>query len=329
MKIIIKITVLILLMATAVSCTSTPIVAPSGQTAATNGSLGPTETQPLVATETPTVTATSTITSTPTPPPDLELTNVTISPDDYNVVGQEHVLMGRIRNNTNTTMLLFSEKKAFSFNIEMWEYDLHVKYNRDQAYYHSISQYDIEVGSDQKTMNCILYPGEEGVIVFGFNDATMSSTFEQKTTYSGPLGVWYTYQSYYDTKPNIPTGYHNKAENVTFQKKYGGIVFDFDLQLLDKVLYPDFYVDQPTWVMLYDKDGKIIDILYMDMAHYYPGFSKGRLLHVHSPTSDAITDKAYFKAAVPVTSEMADQVDHIEVFSELEEQPICSSYYNK
>jgi hypothetical protein len=64
------------------------------------------------------------------------LLNVTVYPNTYNVVGQSYALMGRIRNNTNTTMLLYDDKKAFNFHIEPWEYGQQRKLFETPEYFH-------------------------------------------------------------------------------------------------------------------------------------------------------------------------------------------------
>jgi hypothetical protein len=280
----------------------------------------------LTITPTPTVTATATITPTPTPPPDLELTNVTLVPNTFNSVGKGYQLMGRIRNNTNTTMILLGDSTPFIFTVETWEYDKQMKIFQDPEYFHIIFKEVIQVGWDYRVMNCILYPGEEGVIAIGigpFAGASERTLYEYTKDYKGPLGIWYSYQSFYDTKSNLPAGFHYKAENVTMQKEDWGIIFDFDLNILNNHLYHGLYYDNPTWVIIYDKDGKIIDIFYKDLT-LYPGYDIGKLFHVHFSTAYAIQNPEYFKPFMEVTPEITARADHIEVFSELNESPVCS-----
>lgn len=194
------------------ACSTTPVT--TGRPSGTDG--GPSSIPTAVFTRTitktptisptPTVTSTPTITLTPTPPPDVELTNITIYPDTYNIVGQGYKLMARIRNNTNTTMVLYDTKKVFSFSIELWEYDQQMKYNQDPRFFHANYQFDVSAGAYRRLMNCILYPGEEGVAVVGFS--SYGKLDEERKNYNGPLGVWYGYQSFYDTKPDLPQGFH-------------------------------------------------------------------------------------------------------------------------
>jgi hypothetical protein len=328
-------TVSALLLATASACTSMTTVTQPTQTTETVGTIAGTvvitETQTPTVSPTPTITPTLTIAPTPTPPPDLELLDVTVYPNTYNVVGQSYALMGRIRNDTNTTMLLYDDKKAFNFHIESWEYDQQGKLFEDPEYFHYIYQFDLEVGWDHKNMNCILYPGEEGVLAFKFSSRghVQDIKSEHMTTYNGPLGVWYTYTSSYDTKSDLPKGFHYKVENLTFQDKDGVIVFDFDLYIPNDHLYPDWNYLHPIWVIFYDKDGKIIDILQKDLVHYYPGYYVGKTLHIHSSTGMTNQQPEYFDPTIDLTSEMAAQVDHLEVLSELNEEPVCTRVMQK
>ncbi len=282
-------------------------------------------------TPTPTITTTPTITPTPTPPPDLELTNISIYPDTYNVAGQGYDLLARIRNNTKTTMILYDTKKVFSFTVESWEYDQQMKLGFDAEYFYAKYQFDVKAGGDFRIMNCILYPGEEGIAVIGFSSFGQVDTikFDKVPKYDGPLGLWYTYQSFYDTRPDLPRGFHYQAENITFQNIAGNIAFDFDLNILANHIYPDFGSMHFTWVIFYDKDEKILDVLKKDLVHYYPGYYTGKQLHIHSITADAIENPEYFEPAIEVTPELAAKVDHLEVISELEEDPVCQSGYNK
>jgi hypothetical protein len=319
------------------ACSTTPVTV--GGPGGTDGgpSSIPTAVYTRTITKTPTISPTPTVTSTPTftptpmPPPDLELLDVTVYPNTYNVVGQSYALMGRIRNNTNTTMLLYNDKKAFSFTVESWEYDEQKKLNEDAEYIHAIYQFDLKVGWDHKNMNCILYPGEEGVIAFRFSNLghVNMKTYDQTPKYTGSLGVWYTYTSSYDTKPDLPARFHYKAENLTFQDKDGAIVFDFDLFIPNDHLYPDWNYLHPTWVIFYDKDGKIIDILQKDLVHYYPGYYVGKTLHIHTSTGYTNQQPEYFDPTIKLTSEIAAQVDHFEVLSELNEEPVCTRVLQK
>jgi hypothetical protein len=132
------------------------------------------KTKTTALTYTPTSTNTWVPSSTPTigPPPDLELKDVTIYPETNFEVRQRYYLMGKVRNNSNSIMQFKGKYVAFKFNFEVWEYD---KLDKEGPsiydYYHIKFTYEFWPGHDSnyRSMNCFLFPGEEGVVFFEFN----------------------------------------------------------------------------------------------------------------------------------------------------------------
>ncbi len=116
---------------------------------------------------TKTTTHTKTITPTQGPPPELELINISIFPEHENMVGDYYNIFGRIRNNTDKIMVFFSKDIVIIFNIDVWQRDK----NADGTYrgYAIHSQYidKAERGGElSRSMNCILYPHEEGIYYY-------------------------------------------------------------------------------------------------------------------------------------------------------------------
>ncbi|MGB7540330.1 MAG: hypothetical protein WBM17_17445, partial [Anaerolineales bacterium] len=115
----------------------------------------------LTMSSTPTNTTTHTATITPTmgPPPDLELQNVSIYPDHENIVGDFYFIMGRIRNNTDNTMIFFGKDVVINFKLETWQGDKNQAGELIGIIKHSIyTDRAIRGTENTRSMNCILYP---------------------------------------------------------------------------------------------------------------------------------------------------------------------------
>jgi hypothetical protein len=269
----------------------------------------------------PSITPTLTITPTIGPPPDLELTNVTIYPDTFDKAGQDYFLMGRVRNNTESIMTFSDYDLVFKFIFEIWEYNsaffaldyVHVKYLEE-----------VTLGIDiSRKMNCILYPGDEGVFYYEtISNRTDYLLDETVKEYNGPLGIWYTYESYYHTEPNLPLYYHPKTENIVFSKENGELIFDYDIVDMPNLLNPSNVSRVYSWLILYDRNGKIINILKKWLAEM-PGLTYGGTFHVHSETGVSPNEMAYFHPVYKLTPEMIENVDHLEVLNEFEEMDTC------
>ena len=297
------------------ACSITPVT--NGETGGTDGgpSSIPTTAYTHIITKTPTISPTPTVTATPTftptPPPDLELTDVTILPNTYNVVDQNYSIMARLRNNTDTTMVIFDVPTVLKMTFDRWEYDEQGKMDRG-PYYHSLDTGDLQP-SEGYYMNFIIYPGEEGVVAFEMFDlsSTDDHMISNQDKYDGPLGITYTYQSFNHFRPDLPTYYHTKAENVTFQIKDYSVAYDFDLNV-PALPIMGVATSVEYYVIFYDKNNKIIDVMQKYMNHY-PGFEFGKKLHIHDNTASAIFTEIF----LDMTSDMASQVDHLDIINEM------------
>jgi hypothetical protein len=281
--------------------------------------------QTEAALNTPTISLTPTITPTNTPwptrtltqgpPPDMELKDVAIYPTTFTEARQPYFILGRVKNNTNKIMTFGARDKIFTFTFDVWEYNSsiyaknysHVVYNEDVT---------LHFGYESR-MNCILYPGEEGV--FNYETRSNRSDYlvdETIDDYSGPLGIWYSYQSYYTITPKMPLYYHPGTENLQFSKEDGGITFDYDVVNIPKLLDPGHESGIFSWLILLDKDGKIINILKKSLGELRGSESGDSFLHVHSSTAVPPGEYGYFHPFMEITPEMIDRTDHLEVFTE-------------
>jgi hypothetical protein len=292
-----------------------------------------TRTPKPTATLTQTVTPPPTFTPTSSIPRDLELKDVSIYPQTFDAVGQWYYLFGRIRNNTDTTMTFSDRDLVFEFTFEVWAYNSetfaqefwHAKYNEElrlkpQGY---------------RQMNCILYPGEEGVFYYWTNSNRGPYLIEETMKdYSGPLGIWYSYKSYSYPEPDLPTHYHPGTENLTFTKENGELIFDYDIVDIPRIKHLDiaYRSGMFTWVILYDQDGKILYILWDVLPSLLGGehFDEySATYHVHSDTAYPSSRPEYFHRAFDsykLTPEIIAQVDHLEAFTEFEEEGTCMKY---
>jgi hypothetical protein len=326
---------LVLVLSGCNSAGTTQVIQGTASDASFTSWISVTEQQPtaMLTASTPSVTPTSTETPTIGPPPDLELINVTIYPETTFELRQRYYFMGKIRNNTDSIMLFTSKFVALRFNFDVWEYD---KVDKEGSsvydYFHMKFTHDIWPVYDHnfRSMNCFLFPGEEGVLFFDFNytDAPDEDRGYFVEKYDGPIGLWYSYESYYETNPNIPSVYRIPAENIYFRKVEDVVEYGFDVDLSEKhIFYKGISFDHSAWVLLYDKDGKIINVYYRRINDY-PGYYENTYLHVASSTGLVNTNNYYFRPLIKkMTPEMVERTDRIEVITEIEEAPICSTNY--
>jgi hypothetical protein len=326
----VKSAMLFLMMAWMAGCTQ--ITVPSGGASQVNIGASQTKVESSMPPETPTAALTRTVTPPPTytpysgPTPDLELKDVAIYPTTFTESGQEYFLMGRVKNNTNEIMTFSPHDVIFSFTFDVWEYnsDIFAKQFEHVRYKEEIEKRE----GYSSRMNCILYPGEEGI----FNYTTYSNksvadylVYETMKEYSGPLGVWYTYESNYYTVPELPLYYHPGTENLVFTKENGALIFDYDIVNIPDLLKMSNVSQVNSWVILMDKDGKILNILKKWMAQI-PDFkyAYGGSFHVHSRTNISPDANEYFHPFMEITPEMIEQTDRLEVLNEFQEHDTCS-----
>ena len=295
---------------------ATNIQSPSKtQTARLTLSLSPTDTKTLTPTITPTI----------GPPPDLEFVNPMAYPEHKNAVGDDYYILGRIRNNTDQIMVFFWDDIVFRFSLEAWQR------NTDGTGYFYHSKYIDEAvrsGESTKTMNCILYPGDEGVYYYHTRSNRKEYIlWEDKESYDGALGLSIlSYESFYRTNPELPPNLHLAIENTKFQKVNGDLDYEFDVLKIPQKMSDNSYDATLiyTWVILYDSQERIINILFRDIGGI-PGLKRGEDFHIHGNTSASYSDKEkYFRPVRDITSDMVDNVTRIEVLTEYTEGDMCS-----
>jgi hypothetical protein len=326
------------LLASCVAGSTTPGATPTGALGTrTAAAFTPTSTATI--TSAPTETFTPTVTPTPGPPPDLELLNVTIDADGN--------LMGEIRNNTDQPMILPPREPAFEFVFESWE-----NYGELTGYFHYISTADIKPSDDArlKRMNCILYPGESGVIAFpilgNLNDCAGCTIEEQipnpptetgfhLVSYQSFFWRWDDLKRYhiYDDYPaEFDSRYHPAAENLSYSINGTAIIINFDVN----VFLPESYKGQDfqSWIVLLDKENKILNILYTDpILAYYPNPLISGSYHIAGVGSEhwssiwnnLANNVQWWKPKGKLTTEMMERVDHIRVLFEVVDENICGA----
>ncbi len=271
--------------------------------------------------------------NTPTggPPPDLELLNVTI-----NYRGGA-TLIGEIRNNTNTPMVfpidINYEKTGhpiLRFTTESWDWD------GWEGGYHL---YEFSVGRGNIIMpntNCFLYPKETGVILIrraGYcEDFPENCIIREEEITNPPKETGMRLVGYQDLKTYIPwpglnPDYHPQAENLIYNATDREINFSFDLP---KSFFKGYGFSYSAWVMLYDKDGRLISILYNSKMEENL-VEKNGLFHITGFSSNSYSSNLnYFRNSNESNLSGFDftQVNHARVFVEEQHEFLCGTYTN-
>jgi hypothetical protein len=285
----------------------------------------PQATTPNTLTNVLTRTSTSTNTwipsKTPTigPPPDMELKNVMIYNETggFEHLGQFYTFLGRIRNNTDRTMVIHDRTIVFKFMFEFWEYDTYFKY-----YWHVTFSNEAEQRPEySRIVNCILYPREEGV--FMYIKASTNPEYiidEHFPQPNGPLGASYTYESYPNYEPDLRSDLHPETQNLSFAIKDGALVFDYDVDV------PNFesqYTRLTSYIILLNENGEIINILLKNIGQM-GGVHLGITYHVHGTTATPREDQEkYFTPVRELSRKMIEQVDRLEILNEFEGDSTC------
>lgn len=274
-------------------------------------------------TPTPSQTLPPTITPTSTRIPDLEIFNDIIIENTKPTTGT--VFFGKIRNNTDTTMILPARENAFIFNFE--RYQLYgEKFSHD-----ILGPFGLKpgvYGKDGPNSNCILYPHEEGAIFFTlFRSLEQLPGFvsnrEEIESYDGPLGFTYTYSGTYTSAPELPSKYHPKPENVTYEIKNGNIYFEYDINVpapMDKEHEKGMVLG---FLIMYDSDGKIVNVLFTDIRSYLPLPNRyDHIVHMHGQSPDGDVPE-HWQWYILLTEDQLKVIDHIELLFEVQYEGIC------
>ncbi len=236
MKFASKKNVIYFLIAVAASCTSTPIVVPSGQTAATNGSLGPTETQPPTATET--IAETATITPTPTKVPDVELAQLQ---NDYTFFFSEIV------NHLDVPVVFEDQQPAFHFDVYDPLLDKH--FVGDEP----VDRYD-----SSTIVPCVIYPGETA---FFFGGARALGQWYEISNSSPYQSLQIGYQSLGTPRPDWKEkGMHYEIRDLKWRLDGNVLYFSFRHDPFTIKYGGDYYFNGTMG--LYDKDNHLLGVGY-------------------------------------------------------------------
>jgi hypothetical protein len=346
-----------LLIPLSAACTAVPVAQPieTGVPAAT-------ETRPTkTATPRPTVTLTPTpseiptvepmVTPSPGPAPDVEIFNVSFSSTVTNIT----TFFGEIRNNMDRPAIFPGRLVALRLGIEQWTMYGGVYYN-----YYKFDAYIIP-HPDTKRMNCILYPGEIGIIAFDYNicsskdnclgegeqlEAPPQQMGNRLINYEVYPKRWEDFLEFKYIQADYPSvfdpNFHLKIENVSSESQiideqadWGVMFFDFDLtyywppyQQLAKV---------PVWIIMYNKEGRIINVGLNNWIHLCEGHAcakSGQIYHISGAACNqeqclwadwAETKPAlqWFKPIARLTIDEMKRVDHIRILAENQDDGIC------
>jgi hypothetical protein len=258
--------------------------------------------------------------------PDLEIVDGSLFYKGNDIGGS--LFWGRIRNNTDTTMILPIREPAFIFNFTRNEL---IGGTDPKAFYRLYNWGPLGIAPGLSTegsvlSNCIIYPREEGVILFDLSYMIQmegyASTRIQTDDFSGPIGFFYSYRSQYRTSPDLDRKYHPKAENVIYSINASSLIFEFDVF----IPRPRNYKWPPiiAWLIMYDNQGNILNVLYTDLGIYFSvGHPYNETLHIQSKMPPDQSVEFRWGYDMPVTIGQLQRLDHIEILVELQEEGIC------
>jgi hypothetical protein len=269
------------------------------------------------------------------PAPDLELLNVTFPQNRHG-----NSFLAEMRNNTDKAMIFPAWENAFRLDVEHWW--------KNGAYFQSKDRVFFYPGPDEKKMNCILYPGETGVISFNISNLCASDSKNCLGPWgkmeSPPVQLGYrlnSYEGYYRSwdeiykiypdkyKPEIFGQYHPAHDNLTYEIRGANLIINYDMNLI----LPDISTlyQQESWIILYDKDGKIINVLYTDLNFIHANFKSGRY-HIYGIGGSEMPkqwetpaiDNQWWQPQAILTAEDLSRVARIRVFDEMSDGGFCS-----
>jgi hypothetical protein len=288
-------------------------------------SLTPTET---IDESTPTMI--NTIVAIPSPtegaPPDVELVNLSLR---YNG-GGDGFLFGEIRNNTDTTIIFPGYGiPILRLQINAWE----LTPWGATLWHHEFS---VEKGPITfPTTNCILYPGESGLIrvytprcqAYPDNCISGWTELDEPPEATGMQLVGYQELKSYIPWPDLSPIYHPQVQNLEYSLTDRRIEFGFDLP---KSLFNPMY-DFLTWIVLYAENGEVLGDLYKGRSEILKVDNGGNSYHIAGyydlyPTSPIGED--YFLG--DISDELFSRIDHIRVMVEMQHDFLCNEdWYDK
>jgi hypothetical protein len=306
-----------------------------------NVSVGPSNTSfpswyPMetIAPNTPTPTPYSTIipVDTPTegPPPDLEVFNLTLYSHERN----GGVMIGELRNNTDAAMVFpidISKKRnpILRFSAESWYWD--VSEGDHYSYEFSVGRGRVEFPNT----NCFLYPGETGVIIIdsvgNCQNFPENCIYNAEDIFENPEGIGMRLIGYEDLKtyvpwPNLNPDYHPQAENLEYTITNEKIELSFDLP---KTFFKGYSFNYTAWVLLYDKNGGLISILFhTDIEKIFVETNGSYHISGESSNSGPMNPDYFHNSNASLLHGGWDfsKVDHARVFVEEQHEFLCGTY---
>ncbi|MBN1438550.1 MAG: hypothetical protein JW929_03995 [Anaerolineales bacterium] len=335
--------VCILLAATA-ACSA----GPANPSAAATNTPRPSRTPTGVPTPTPTAmeipTVEPVVTASPGPAPDLELLNVTFAEGPLGTI-----FMAEMRNNTSEAMIFPGMEWALRLGVEGW-------WESRGYYFHILEDVYVKPGSDDKRMNCVLYPGEVGVIAFDLSNycsggqSNCPGEWGELDTPPPHLGYrinnyeafylrWdeiYEKLSWRGYSPTIYEGYHPLPEKVKYEIRGSIMAIRFDSKNIPPgVEYQPFYTF-PSWIILYDIEGKIINVLY-EKLRYATGENQYYGIGIEHPSFAGKTPMAEYQwwetpdienqiweSYAYLGEEELGRVARVRIFNEISDYTFCS-----
>jgi hypothetical protein len=318
----------------------------------------PTATISPTATETPTQTPYPTalpmVTPSPGPAPDLEVINATFN--------REHapwnIFLAEIRNNTNEVMIFPESEIGLRIIFKLF----YEKDYLDDYYSYELWEANIKPGfGDSRKINCYLFPGETGVVSVDLNsictDPRGCRMIDEGKSLTPPLGVGHQlveidgrYRLWKDFPgkwrfENYPQEFETrlqpKVENLEYEIKYSNestagpeFLLSFDVDYFQPKYVTSNYTS--VWVMLYDSQGSIINVLYNGNLQYCYGqdclqngkyhisgltCNRGKCPQNVSSESEPLME--IFSPKVVMTDDDLRRVDHIRALFEIQPSEIC------
>jgi hypothetical protein len=329
--------------------TAGPVTTPGEMEWSSATQAGPTETRTARWTDLPTAgpipTVEPMVTPSPGPAPELEIFNVTFSKTTTNI----DTFFGEIRNNGDQPAIFPGRLKALKLGLERWRTDENILFS------HRIFDAFIEPGVDEKSMNCIIYPGETGIIAFSFNLCSGTGNcvgeWEELSAPPAQLGYrllnyetypkrWEEFRQFPMIKSRYPVpfddNYHMQINSLMYQKELRAMLFDFDLSFYYGSYQSGAHL--PVWIILFDKEGRIINVATNEWINIpCEGFgcaTSGTSYHISGAVCnwdqcmwDAWKKEdpkiQWFKPIADLTVDEVNKVDRVRLLAENQDKRIC------
>jgi hypothetical protein len=203
-----------------------------------------------------------------------------------------------------------------------------------------------------QSINCILLPGETGIIAFGSRAIDIGKYTILRESIADPLlftgarliGYEPLFRSWKDLKQQYPFSekaygypgeleylFHPEAINLSFWIDGGQFFIEYDIEL---VFPPYGTYSGLSWIILYDSSDRIINVLFTRpiycegvgcfISGTYHLFGIGSNAHVpRDPTAAPGQFTDWWRPVMELTAEQLQRVDHIRLFSELQNWSMC------